>query len=177
MNKKFKLFFNSVDPLCKTVGINYSYDGGTTFETIYKDAAQEIFIEIPSSKYILFNAEEVDGIRKLKTANYTFIDNNIQVTPTPTQTPSSLPIGPIGISSTPTQTPTRTPTPSITKTPSSTPTQTPTSSITPTQTRTPTRTPTRSPTPTQTVTPSITPTTTPTSTNYILSGSDNSSNY
>jgi len=69
----------------------------------------------------------------------------------------------VNLSVTPTPTPTRTPSVTPTRTPSVTPTPTRTPSITPTRTPsiTPTRTPSRTPTRTPTVTPSPTPTKTP----------------
>lgn len=68
----------------------------------------------------------------------------------------------IDISPTPTTTPTNTPTPTHTPTVSATPTNTPTVSATPTNTPTHTITPTVTPTPGLSVTPTLTPTPTPT---------------
>jgi len=120
--------------------------------------------------------------------NYTLkvIDNNgcisyknmIDVTPTPTLTPTITPTPTLTPTITPTptitETPTMTPTPTITETPTMTPTptitETPTMTPTPTITETPTMTPT--PTITLTNTPSNTPTNTPTPTNPYFPGND-----
>jgi hypothetical protein len=98
------------------------------------------------------------------------VAGGVQLTSTPTRTPTRT-LTP-AISNTPTRTPTRTNTPAISNTPTRTPTRTNTPGITNTPTRTPTRTltpaisntPTR--TPTRTNTPGITntPTRTPTRT-------------
>jgi hypothetical protein len=109
----------------------------------------------------------------IKTENFTdvsvaknYLNNNgywtsfVNVTPTPTITPTVTPTTTI----TPTITPTTTITPTVTPTTTITPTVTPTTTITPTVTPTTTITPTPSITPTNTVTPTNTITTTPTPT-------------
>ncbi len=77
---------------------------------------------------------------------------------TPTRTPTSTP------SATPTRTPSSTPSATPTSTPSATPTSTPSATPTSTPTRTPSATPTRTPSATPTRTPSATPSSTPTRT-------------
>jgi len=161
MVRNFRLILNSLDPLCNTIGIYYSYDYGTTYNVVLKDNEKTIEFEIPTAPTIYIYAEEIDGIRKDKTSVFVFTDTETFVTPTPlpptpTPTPTNTPTNTITPTRTPSPTPSRqTPTP--TYTPTRTPSQTPTNTATPTSTQTLT------PTSTPGATPSTTPTNTPTS--------------